>query len=125
MNQRVLNTCNSNGNTFNVKFTFEDGSPLLAHKAILAQRCPYFRAVCFKINPLLLQVLINLLLKMFTGGTREKSEYEVAITDTSSSIFQMLLEYCYTDHVASMNDSAVLDLFYAADRLWYICYYCI
>ncbi|GMH78228.1 hypothetical protein TrST_g897 [Triparma strigata] len=83
------------------------GRPIHAHKAILACRCPHFRA-------------------MFTSGMRESVEREIVVPDTDHSVFLALMEFLYTDSVEGLQPDMAVDLhgvasFYGVDKLKDIC----
>ncbi|CAM9480590.1 unnamed protein product [Choristocarpus tenellus] len=82
------------------------GSPVHAHKAILAVRCQHFHA-------------------MFTSGMRECHEGQVIIPNIRLPIFKALLEYIYVDSVdVSLEDSVELYIaadLYTIDRLKGLC----
>lgn len=60
----------------------------MAHKAIVAARCKYFKA-------------------MLDHDTREKQTSEVNIDDCDKSVFEAFLKYIYTDEVDGMETVAV------------------
>ena len=58
---------------------------------------------------------------MFTGGTKEKTAYEVEMSGFGHLTFLTALESCYTDDVSSIvisDESMAADLLVAADILW-------
>eukprot|EP00026_Physarum_polycephalum_P006773 Phypoly_transcript_06825.p1 GENE.Phypoly_transcript_06825~~Phypoly_transcript_06825.p1 ORF type:complete len:567 (+),score=87.26 Phypoly_transcript_06825:171-1703(+) len=98
--RRSLIASGSDYKSFDVKFIIKDepGKNIFAHKAILAQRSPYFRA-------------------MFTGGTKEKTAYEIEMSDFAHLPLLTAIEYCYTDDVRYMDDIIAVDLLITANKL--------
>ncbi|XP_065661454.1 BTB/POZ domain-containing protein 9 isoform X4 [Hydra vulgaris] len=77
-----------------------DNQKFFCHRLILAARCEYFRA-------------------LFYGGMRESnSTSDIVICDTSSTSFQMLLNYIYSGLVVlkTLKDHEVIDLLNAANK---------
>jgi len=56
---------------------------------------------------------------MFTGGTREKTAYEIEMIDFHHLSLLTAIEYCYTDDVRYMDDVIAVDLLITANKLWY------
>lgn len=72
-----------------------EGSPIYAHRALLAQRCDHFAA-------------------MFRSGMRESVERVIPLPNLSRRVFLLLLEYIYCDSVQVPVEDAV-ELYIAAD----------
>lgn len=60
---------------------------------------------------------------MFTGGTKEKNEFEINMSDVTQLALLAAIEYCYTDDVRYMDDNICIDLLTTANKLWYIIYF--
>jgi RCC1 and BTB domain-containing protein len=77
-----------------VTFIIEN-QKIFAHRSILAARCDHFSA-------------------MFSSGMRESIEREIHINNMSDTVFLLLLEYLYTDHV-HVDVGYAVELYIAAD----------
>jgi len=87
------------------------GRAIHGHRAVLAARCQHFRA-------------------MFTSGMRESMEKEIVIPDTDPDVFELFLEFIYTDAVGGLQpdwavDLYVLGTFYGVEKLRDICSDCV
>eukprot|EP00026_Physarum_polycephalum_P007559 Phypoly_transcript_07622.p1 GENE.Phypoly_transcript_07622~~Phypoly_transcript_07622.p1 ORF type:complete len:507 (+),score=72.21 Phypoly_transcript_07622:131-1522(+) len=98
--RRSLIASGSDYRSFDVQFNIKDepGKFIPAHKAILVHRSPYFRA-------------------MFTGGTKEKNEFEIEMSDFGHLILLTAIEYCYTDDIQYLDEKIAVDLLIAANKL--------
>eukprot|EP00026_Physarum_polycephalum_P006404 Phypoly_transcript_06446.p1 GENE.Phypoly_transcript_06446~~Phypoly_transcript_06446.p1 ORF type:complete len:578 (+),score=51.82 Phypoly_transcript_06446:59-1735(+) len=91
----------SQDSLFDVKFNLKDdpdGRTIYAHKSLLVHRSAYFRA-------------------MFTGGTKEKNEFEIDIFEISFPAFFAAVEYCYTDTVTWTGEDIATDLLISSNKL--------
>jgi len=97
--RRSLIASSSDFHSFDVKFviTMEPGKVILAHKAILIHRSPYFSA-------------------MFTGGTKERTSFELEMHDIKHLAMLTVLEYCYTDDIRYINGDMAAELLIAASH---------
>ena len=55
---------------------------------------------------------------MFMGGTREKTAYDVEMSDVGHLALLTAIENCYTDDVRYMDDVIAVDLLITANKLW-------
>lgn len=74
-----------------------DGKEFMAHKAVLANRSPVFRA-------------------MLKHEMVESKQNRVTITDIESKVFEQLLNFIYTDSVTDLKPTMAFELLQAADK---------
>ncbi|XP_073981114.1 BTB (POZ) domain containing 9 [Rhodnius prolixus] len=70
-----------------------DGEVVKAHKAILASRCEYFRA-------------------LFYGGMKESKQAEIELHGSGGAAFKLLLKYIYTGRLSlgSLKEDSILEI---------------
>lgn len=57
---------------------------------------------------------------MFTGGTKEKNEYEIEMAEFQYLPLLATMEYCYTDDIKFMDSTIAVDLLITSNKLWYV-----
>ncbi|XP_063230023.1 BTB/POZ domain-containing protein 9 [Bacillus rossius redtenbacheri] len=80
-----------------------EGQPFHGHKAILAARSEYFRALLF-------------------GGMRESQQSEIELKGTTLAAFKCLLKYIYTGHMSltSLKEDVILDVLGLAHQYGFV-----
>eukprot|EP00026_Physarum_polycephalum_P002056 Phypoly_transcript_02060.p1 GENE.Phypoly_transcript_02060~~Phypoly_transcript_02060.p1 ORF type:complete len:942 (+),score=135.78 Phypoly_transcript_02060:88-2913(+) len=79
-----------------VRFVFEEGEPIFAHRMLLAHRCEYFR-------------------DLFGCGFKEQTEKDIPVGEANRDIFYALIKYIYTTTLTITDVKFALELLQLAE----------